>query len=198
MYARAQRIWEHLSRNNLGLIQHALDACDLDPRNAAEFAGLSHALLAEGLWALVNASAAYAGAEPALQSALDTGLELIEAKCAAAWFKLIVRADWQGGYGGFDGVLRHDPLQGRALAGLSLFHVAEENMKEALSLLGPTKSIRRALRRRLCTSGAHQAGEFAYAFDQANQLELSGRIEPVVCAVKALAYIQLEELISLL
>jgi len=125
LVAVAFKMWEVLSYSNLRLIaRHFREAIDLVPGNAAAFAGLSFALIAEGLWGLVRAPATFACAQAALQRALEIDSEQSEVLCAAAWLKVVSTRDWQGARRGFDEALRHQPRSTRAMVGRAMLHIA--------------------------------------------------------------------------
>jgi tetratricopeptide (TPR) repeat protein len=192
----ANRMWEALSRSNLRLIARLFrEAIDLDPGNAAAFAGLSFALIAEGLWGLVHIPDAYASAQAASQRALEIDSELQEAKCSAAWLKMVSTRDWEGARSYFDEALNCQSLYPNCISGRAALYIAEGRLSEASGLL--LKAARRnalssALMEWYCWS-EYLAGEYANALLQIEQYRTSGRQGPIVDTVEALAYIQLEE-----
>jgi hypothetical protein len=118
LVAVALKMWEALSFSNLSTIARLFrEAVDLDPGNAAAFAGLSFALIAQGIWGLVRAPAAYTCANAAVQRALQIDPELPEAKCAEAWLMMVSQRDWQGARRIFDEAAKHRPPTTRAVVG---------------------------------------------------------------------------------
>jgi tetratricopeptide (TPR) repeat protein len=195
LVALAWKMWEALSAGNLNLIaQHFREAIDLDPGNAAAYAGLSNILIVQGFLCRVSASSAYASAQAALQMALEIDSEIPEAKSAAAWLKLVVKRDWQGARRGFDEGLRHRPRTTRDLVGRAMLHIARGCFKESSSLLleafqlNPLSTPSTSL---YCWS-EYLAGEYAHVLDQVDQCQASGRSGFTLDAVGALASIQLE------
>ena len=192
----AYRMWEALSRSNVRLIARLFrEAVDLDPGNAAAFAGLSFALLVEGLWSLVHTSDAYASAQAAIQRALEIDSEQLEAKCAAAWLMMISARDWEGARRGLDEAMKRQPPTIRSQIGRSALYIAEGRLTEASGLLQKTTqehALSASVWAWYCWS-EYLAGEYANALLQIEQYRTSGRQGPIVDAVEALAYIQLEE-----
>lgn len=196
LVALAFKMWEVLSYSNLRLIaRHFREAIDLDPGNAAAFAGLSFALIAEGLWGLVRAPAAFTCAQAALQRALEIDPEQPEVLCAAAWLKMVSTRDWQGARRGFDEALRHQPQSTRAMVGRAMLHIAEGCLKEASAIL--LKAVQQSA---LSSSplawncwNEYLTGEFENAIFEIEHYRASGRHGPVTDAVEALAIIQLEK-----
>ena len=196
LVALAYKMWEALSYSNLRVIaRHFREAIDLDPGNAAAFAGLSNALIAGGFLGSVSAPAAYASARAALQKALEIDSELLEAKSAAAWLKLVLKRDWQGAGRGFDEVLKHQPSCTSSMVGRAMLHIAEGCLKEASALL-----LEAAEQHALSTPATalhcwseYLAGEYTNALFQIEQARASGQFGLVFDAVEALASIQLEE-----
>ena len=190
------KMWETLSHRNLSTITRLFrEAIDFDPGNAAGFAGFAHAMVAQGLWGLVNAPVAYASAEAALQKALEINSELIQAKSAAAWLNLVLYRDWQGAIRSFDEILSQRPLSTRCLVGRAMIHIATGTLNDASGLL-----LKAAEKNALSASAAalycwceYLAGNFARALDQIDQVRASGRSGPIVDAAEALVSIQLEE-----
>ena len=189
-------MWTTLSHTNIRVIARLFrEAMDFDPGNAEAFAGLSFALIAEGLWGIVRPSDAYSSAKAALRRAMEIDPELQEAKCAAAWLNMISERDWEGARSGFDEALTHKPATSRVLVGRAVLHIAGGCHQEASILL-----MKAAQQYPLSSSmttwdcwNEYLAGNYANALDQIEQYRASGRHGPVVAAIEALAYIQLEE-----
>ena len=194
--ALAYKVWGTLSTSNLNLVTgHFRAAIDLDPGNAAAFAGLANALVAEGLLGRVSASVAYASAETSLHHALKIDSEQPEAKCAAAWLKMVSTRDWQGARRGFDEALNDSSRYPGVILGRALLHIAEGCLGGAFDLL--KEAARRNQLSVIATAflswSEYLAGEFEHALFQIAQVRASGRSGHVVDAVEALASIQFEE-----
>jgi len=196
LVAHAYKMWKTLSIRNIdGIVRHFREAIDLDPGNAEAFAGLSHSLIAGGFLGRASAPVQYHCAEAALQRALEIDSELPEAKCAAAWLKMVSTRDWQGARRGFDEALKHPPQGTRGIVGRAMLHIAEGCLQEASVLLlkaAQQDPLSTPVMSLYCWS-QYLAGEYAHALDQINQARSSGRSGPIADAVEALAYIQLEE-----
>jgi tetratricopeptide (TPR) repeat protein len=189
-------MWEALSYSNLSTIARLFrEAIDLDPHNARAFAGLAHALITDGLWERLGVSGRYAFAQAAVEKALELDPELPEAKCAAAWLKIVSERDWEGARRGFDEVLMLHPPTSRAMVGRAMLHISEGFLQEASSLF-----LQDAQHHPLSSSATtwycwnnYLAGEYAQALDEIEQMRASGQTGPISNAVEALALIQLEE-----
>jgi hypothetical protein len=196
LVALAVKMWKALSYSNLRVIARLYrDAIDLDPCNAEAFAGLSISLIAEGLWGLVRPLNAYACAQAASQRALEIDSELPEAKCAEAWLKLVLERDWDGARFGFDEALKHHPRTTHAVVGRAMLSIAEGCIREASGLLleaTQTHALSSSATTWYCWS-QYLAGKYNHALYQIEQYRDSGRHGPIVDAVEALCYIQLEE-----
>ena len=136
LVALAQRMWESLSESNLSSIARIYrEVADLDPSNAKAFAGLSLALIAEGVLGRLHTSGAYQTADAALRRALELDPNLIETRCSAAWLKLLVVRDWNGARILFDEALVERPTYTQALVGRALLSLAERRLAHASELL---------------------------------------------------------------
>jgi tetratricopeptide (TPR) repeat protein len=178
LVALAWEMWKTLSTGNLSAIaRHFREAIDLDPGNAAGYAGLSNALIAEGFLGHVCARSAYLSAQAALQKALEIDSDLPEAKSAAAWLKLVVERDWEGAGRGFDEALRHHPPFTGDLVGRAMLHLSEGSFKEASILL--LKAIHQNPLSTPSTSlycwSEYLAGEYARVLEQVEQCQVSGK-----------------------
>ncbi len=196
LVALANKMWETLSYSNLSTIARLFrEAMDFDPGNAAAFTGLSFALVAQGFWGLVRAPDAYTSAKAALQRALEIDPELPDTKCAAAWLKMVLERDWRGARIGFDEALKHKPPTSRAMVGRAVLYIAEGCLPEASRLLQETAQqhpLSSSMTTWYCWN-EYLAGDYANALDQIEQFRASGRHGPIMAAIEALAYIQLEE-----
>lgn len=192
----AYKMWEALSFSNLSTIAQLFrEAMDLDPTNASAFAGLSFALIAQGIWGLVCALTAYTCANAALQRALEIDAEQPEAKCAAAWLMMVSQRDWQGARRGFDEAEKHHPPTTRAMAGHALLRIAAGCMKEASVILTEVSQqfpLSSSITTWFCWN-EYLSGDYANALYQIEQYRASGRHGSIVAAIEALAYIQYEK-----
>ena len=194
--ALAYKVWGTLSTSNLDLVTgHFREAIDLDPGNAAALAGLSNALIAEGLLGRVSDSVAYTSAEAAAQRALEIAPEQLEAKCAAAWLKMVSVRDWQGARLAFDEALNHPTRPTGAILGRALLHIAEGCQEEAAGLLLEVarKNVLSTLAMAFYGWSEYLTGEHEHALHQIAQVRATGRSGHLVDAVEALASIQFEE-----
>jgi tetratricopeptide (TPR) repeat protein len=142
----------------------------------------------------VRAPDAYTSAKAALQRALEIDPELPEAKCAEAWLKLVSERDWQGARRGFDEALKQKPATSRAMVGRAVLYIAEGCLQEASDLLEETAQqypLSSSMTTWHCWN-EYLAGDYANALDRIEQYRASGRHGPIMAAVEALAYIQLE------
>jgi len=196
LVALANRTWETLSHRNLGAIARLFrEAIDLDPGNAQAFTGLANALIAGGMLGITRASVGYSSAEAALQWALEIDPELPEAKCAAAWLKMVSQRDWQGARHGFDTVLKHRPACTSCMGGRAMLHIAEGSPEEASGLLlevAQHNSLS-SLAMALYFWSQYLSREHANVLLQIEQAKASGQYGLVFDAVEALASIQLED-----
>jgi tetratricopeptide (TPR) repeat protein len=194
--ALAYKVWGTLSNSNLDLVTgHFRAAIDLDPGNAAAFAGLANALVAEGFLGRVSSSVAYASAETALRRALEIDSGQPQAKCAAAWLKMVSTRDWQGARRGFDEALNDPNRYAGAILGRALLHIAEGCQQAASDLLleAAGRNQLSVIATAFYSWSEYLAGEYEHALYQIAQVRASGRSGHVVDAVEALASIQFEE-----
>jgi tetratricopeptide (TPR) repeat protein len=197
--ALAHRIWEVDSHGNLTTISHHFrQAIDLDPGNASAYAGLSLVFIAQGLWGSVRTSIAYSSANAAVERALEIDPELPEAKCAAAWIKMISLRDWPGAGRGFDEALSRQIPNWCAQTGRALLHIAEQKLERASQLLLNAKEMTPlgSFAMALHSWNLYLRDEFDMTLYQISQVRATGQSAPVIDAVEALACIQLEERIE--
>jgi tetratricopeptide (TPR) repeat protein len=191
----AQRMWRSLSESNLSSIARIFrEAADLDPSNAKAFAGLSQALIAEGVLGCLHTSDVYRSAEAALERALELDPNLIETQCSAAWLKLLVVRDWNGARIGFDEVLVKRPDFTQAIVGRALLNLAEGQFARASELLreASVQSPLDASATALLCWGEYLAGNFESALAFVSQARASGHAGAVFDAVEALANVLLK------
>lgn len=209
LVAVAGKLWDSVSFSSVILIvKHYRQAIDLNPGNAAAYAGLALGLITQSIWGHIGAPFAYASARAALGHALDINPELPLAKCAEAWLKLVSIHDWEGARQDFDCLLERVPNCARSLKGRGLLAIAEGNPEQAAEYFlraaaqSPLSSAPSALH---CWS-EYLAGNFSLAMDQIGETRATGLPGPILDAVEALIAIQsgdaesrlnrLEELIS--
>jgi tetratricopeptide (TPR) repeat protein len=191
----AERMWGSLSESNLSSIARIYrEATDLDPSNAMAFAGLSQALITEGVLGRLHTSDAYRSAEAALERALELDPNLVETRCSAAWLMLLVVRDWNGARMGFDEVMVERPTCTQALVGRALLCIPETNLAHACELLrkasvqSPLNASAPAL---LCWE-EYLAGNFEDALAFVSQSRASGHAGAVFDAAEALANVLLK------
>ena len=192
----AHRIWEGLSARNLtSIVQCYREASDLNPGNAAAYAGLALGLTLQGVWGTGNPASAYAAARIALKNAADFDSEMPFANAADALLMMLLTRDWEGARRGFDEILRRSPECLHSLDGRGLLYLAEGSLEEASAMflaaagLGPLSSISMAL---YCWS-QYLEGEFAHALDRIDDLRASGHEDPIIDAVEAFVAIRLPD-----
>lgn len=192
LIAFAYKQWANLSNENLKMIAKCFrEAIDLDPGNANAFAGLSHALIAEGLMGILRIPTAYTSAKETLERAIEIDAELPEVKCAAAWLKMAYARDWHGARRGFDDCRSEHPLCTRALIGRALLHIAEGSRREASTLLrqvvqqNPLHAQAAAL---FCWS-RYLAEDYEDALSAIEETRANGQSGPILDVVEALASI---------
>jgi tetratricopeptide (TPR) repeat protein len=196
LIAFAYKLWTNLSYANLKLIAKCFsEAIDLDPGNADAFAGLSHALIAQGLMSNLRIPDVYIAAKAALEQAVEINAELPEAKCAAAWLKMVLDRDWRGARQTFDESLNQRVPSTRALVGRALLHIAEGCPREAFVLLREVvrQNALNALATALYCWSAYLAGDYWDALDLVEEARACGQSGPVLDAVEALASIHCEK-----
>jgi hypothetical protein len=194
--ALAYKLWPSLSYRSAKLITQLFrEAIDLDPFNAEAFAGLSHALISDGVMGSLRIPEAYAAAREALERAIELNVELAETRCVAAWLKMLSDRDWAGARRDFDGILSGPLLNRRAIIGRSLLHIAEgspgkaENLLQVLLQLSALSSRASAL----YYWSKYLTGEYREVLDLIEEAKRSGHSGPVLDAVEALASIRCED-----
>ena len=190
------RMWETLSHRNLSTITKLFrEAIDLNPRNAAAFAGLSQSLVAEVLCGLLSPEYAFASAQAALREGLEIDPAMPEVVCADAWIKLVLERDWRGACCGFDTVLNRHPQFMSALMGRAALLIANGRLKEASALLlrisrwNALNSLAPALH---CWC-EYLAGDYPSAMLHIQQARASGLTGSILDTVEMFASIQLAE-----
>lgn len=196
LVALGYKLWTNFSDANSKLIGKCFrDAIDLDPGNAGAFAGLSHLLINSGLMSNFRIPEVYISARAALEQAVEINAELPEAKCAAAWLKMVLDRDWHGARRGFDESLAHEVPSTRALVGRALLHIAEGCPREAFGLL--QEAVRQNGLNSRATAlycwSVYLAGDYWDALNLVEEARASGQSEPVLDAVEALASLHCEK-----
>jgi len=196
LVALAAKRWEALSHRNLpGILHHYWEAIDLNPGNAAAYAGLSLGLIVQGTWGLVSPLVAYASAKAALEDALKIDSELPVAKCASAWLKMLSARDWEGARNGFEEALEHDDSYARSLNGRGLLYIAEGHLREAseLFLEGAQRNPLSSASMTMYCWSEYLAGRFEHVLHLADEIRATGRLGPLLDAVESLAAIQVDD-----
>lgn len=196
LVSNANRMWKVLSRSNLHWIARLYrDAIDVDPGNAEAYAGLSKALMIQGLFGNLYLPTAYASAKAALAEALEIEPELPAAKCAAAWLDMIFTRDWDRARRVFDEILNGSVFDNHSLVGRALLYIAEGANGDASRLLsravGQYSLSTPALA--LYCWNEYLSGDCANAIHQIGQARSRGNFDPIFDAVEALACIQLDD-----
>jgi tetratricopeptide (TPR) repeat protein len=187
------QMWRMLSRDNLQNIARKFrEAIDLDPLNPEAHAGLSHALIAQGMIGGLTLSSAYSAARSAIQTALDLNPGSAEAKCALAWLKMALDRDWDGAREIFDDLLNQNPVNTRVMDGRALLHIAYGVLQPASELLyaaseyAPLSSISLGLH---CWS-EYLMGNYSEVKEHIAQAHASGRSGPILTVVDALTSVR--------
>ena len=187
------RMWDSLSARNVSsIVLHSREAVDLDPESAKAYAGLSMGLISQGIWGLVRPPAAFAAAKAAWQHALAIDSDLLPAKAAGAWLKMLVSRDWQGARNDFVEILKLEPTCAASLNGLALLQIAEGSLEKARKLLSRSakQSPLSSMAMALCSWGFYLGGKFRHALELGNEMRASGHHDPVSEVVEALASIR--------
>jgi tetratricopeptide (TPR) repeat protein len=196
LVALAAKRWETLSHCNLpGILHHYREAIDLNPGNAAAYAGLSLGLIAQGIWGLLSPLFAYASAKAALQEAVEIDSELPLAKSAGAWLKMLSARDWEGARHSFEEILEHDPSCARSVSGRGLLYIAEGLLHQAseLFLEGAQRSPLSSASMTMHCWSRYLAGQFEYVLHSVDEIRATGQSGPLLDAVEALAALQVGE-----
>lgn len=196
LVALAAKRWEALSHRNLpGILHHYREAIDLNPDNATAYAGLSLGLMAQGAWGLVNPLIAYASAKAALENAIKIKSDLPLAKCASAWLKMLSARDWEGARHSFEEILEDDSSCTRTLNGRGLLYIAEGCLHKAseVFLEGSQRYPLSSASMTMYCWSEYLAGQFGYVLHLVDETRATGRPDPVLDAVEALAAIQIDD-----
>ncbi len=194
--AFADKLWASASHENLKIIAKCFrEAIDLDPGNADAFAGMAHALMAQGLMGILQIPSAYATAKAASQRALEIDAELPSAKCAGAMLKIIWDRDWHGARRELDDFQNQQFPGQRAVVAQALLHIAEECPQHASGLL--REFVQRNPLHAEATALVCWSEYLAENYDEARKLieeaRCSGQSGPLLDAVEALARIHCEK-----
>lgn len=134
--ARGYTLWRVLSVNNMTkMTQLFRTAVDLDPNNAQAYAGLAHALVAQGLLGMLQIPDAYRAAGAAANLAIELDPVSDESRSALAWARLLLEHDWRGVRGIFGDLIQRPGLNGRAMVGYGMLLIAEGRAHEASEVL---------------------------------------------------------------
>ena len=192
LVAFTHKLWASVSNDNLKTIAKCCrEAIDLDPGNADAFASLAYALISEGLMGILRIPGAHVSAKAALERAVEIDAELPEAKCAAAWLKMVWERDWHGARRRFEECEDYRLPCKRARVGRALLHIAEGCPRPASGLL-QTFAQENALNAEAaalhCWS-EYLAENYGSALNLVEEARASGQSGPVLDAVEALACI---------
>jgi tetratricopeptide (TPR) repeat protein len=188
-------MWQVASPSGLKTIaQIYRKAIDLDPNDPKAFAGLSSALITEGLVGNISTPLAYTCAQRALLMAMECDPELLEVKSAEAGLKMVLERDWHGARQGFDGVLNQDPEYFLSLSGRALLYIAEGSLPHAIGLLekGEIKDPLDTIMQALLSWCYYLAGQYDTVRARNATVRNFGGTGAIVNAVDALASVQLE------
>jgi len=191
--ADAYKMWTVITGGNLHIIAQLFrKAIDLDPGNAEAYAGLSHALIAQGMIGNISLGTAYPAAQAAIEKALEIDIELYEAICAKAWLDLVYHRNWQSAGTLFEQVLTEGPVTTRAMVGRALLSVAEGDCDTASDLLYRASQQNKlsSLSLGLHCWSEYLDGSYAEALEHIAQARESGRFGPIIGAVEALTSVQ--------
>ena len=191
----AYLIWRMASSDNLRRIAQSFRAAiDLDPHNPEAHAGLSQALMVQGIYGRLSLPSAYASARSACDLALNLSGGSREARCALAWLKVLQERDWEGARAILDELIQNGGGNTRLMVGRALLHIAQGSLEDASESL-----YRAAGAQVLCTValGLHAwseylAAKYAEVMEHISQADESGRSGPILRGVAALASIQFE------
>jgi Flp pilus assembly protein TadD len=189
-------LWRMLSRNNLrSVVQAFREAIDLDPQNPEGYAGLSHALIAQGMIGSLRLSSAYSSARVALETALRLDGASTDAKCALAWLRMVSERNWEGAESLFDHLLENGPISTRMTVGRGLLYVAQRQLDTASHLLygasqsDPLSSLWLGLH----AWSEYLAGKFTEVMEHIMEAHESARHSPFLVGVEALTASRLEQ-----
>ena len=191
----AYRMWRLVSASNLHSIARSFRAAiDLDPQNPEAHAGLSHALIMQGIYGRLNLASAYSSARFAAETALELDPASAEGRCAMASLKVVQERDWESAREIFQTLLEDHPANPRLTLGRALLHIAEGDLERASDLLygaaGPHMLCTIALG--LHSWSEYLAGEYSEVMEHIAEAQESGQSGPILNGVEALASMQLE------
>lgn len=189
----ADRMWEIRSERNLHSIAGFYrEAIDEDSANAAAYAGMAKVMIFMALFGMVESSMAYSMAMEALRRQSPLAPDSTDRRCSEAWLDFAWARKWGRARAVFEEALADGPHSSFALSGLSLLHIAEGNLSEAmdqawkaweLNTLASTSSTD------LCWI-PYLAGDYERALQTASDLRMTGGFGATHAAIEALALIQ--------
>lgn len=190
LVACGYRLWTSLSSaNGKMMAQLFRQAIDHHPENAEAYAGLSHALIAQGIMGNLRIPEAYVSAQAALNRALELDPASPEARAAAAWLKMVLQKDWLGARSELEARVRRPSPSPRALLGRALLHIAEGSLQHSSQLLqklAGEHTLNSCAAAWLCWS-RYLEREFRDALDLLEEARCGGHSGPIFDAVEALA-----------
>jgi tetratricopeptide (TPR) repeat protein len=191
--ADAQKMWTLVTAGNLHTIARLFrKAIDLDPGNAESYAGLSHALIAQGIIGNISLGTAYPAAQAAVEKALEIDPGLNEAICAKALLDVVCHRNWESAGILFERILMDGIVTTRAMVGRALLSIAERDCENASDLLyrASQQDSLSSLSLGFHTWSEYLAGSYAEVLDHIAQARESGCFGPIIGAVEALTFVQ--------
>jgi hypothetical protein len=190
---RAHEMWESRTEESLhaiaGLYRKAIDQ---NPANTEALTGLSSVLIFAALHETMNGAIAYPAATEALRRTAQYGADDVDARCAAAWLRLVHERKGLQARGGFEEVLSRQPDSSFALCGMALSHVAEGDLDGARewSWKAWQKNALVPVHGALVCWIEYLAGASTAALDMAGQMRMSGGCGGTLAIVESLALTQ--------
>lgn len=195
LVACGYRLWADLSSANGKMMAQVFRrAIDHHPENAEAYAGLSHALVAQGIMSNLRIPEAYISARGVLNRALNLDAASQEVRAADAWLKMLLEKDWLGAHSELEALVRHPSPSPRALLGMALLYIAEASLQESSQLLqklAEEHTLNSCAAAWLCWSSYLQR-EFRNALDLVEDARCGGHAGPILDAVEALASLHCE------
>jgi serine/threonine-protein kinase len=190
---QAHEMWESRSEESLhtiaGLYRKAIDQ---NPVNAAALTGLASAMISAALHGVMDCAIAYPAATEALRRTAQLDPDEVEARCAAAWLRLVYERKGRQARAGFEEVLSRQPESSFALAGMALCHVAEGDLDGARVWAWKAwqkNTLVPMLGAMVCWI-EYLAGANDAALDMAEQIRMSGGSCGTLAIIETLALIQ--------
>jgi tetratricopeptide (TPR) repeat protein len=191
--AVADELWATHSEGNLGKINELYrSAIEIDPGNIRALTGLANAMIASSLLEVVDSSVAHTCAMEALRRAPQVDTQHPDAKCGAAFLKMVHERKWRQARTAFEDLLREQPSHAFGLKGRAFLHIADAELSEASSCAWEAwrqTPLASSPRVQLCWI-EFLAGNSEEAIELVDQFMASGSSGPMMAAVHALALSQ--------